>query len=329
MSPAGDIAARAYWATAPGRGEIREQRLAAPGDDEVLVRTLWSGVSRGTEALVASGRVPASQWQTMRCPFQEGDFPFPVKYGYAAVGCIEAGPESLLGRIVFCLHPHQTAFVVPATAVTPLPDRLPPERAVLAANLETALNAVWDAGILPGDRVAVIGAGVVGALVGLACRSHPGHGDRRWSTSSRLELPWPSGWGSPSPLPTTRPRGRYRRRGQRQRRRVGPRPGARRLRGDRAGSWLVRRRQAVPAARRGLSQPPAEDRLLAGGCRRDIARRSLVTRPTAGQGHGPPRPIPRSTRSSVGRARFADLPDVMPRILGSAGAVLCHRVRYD
>ena len=144
--------AEAYWAVAPGRGEIRPVALAAPGVDEVLVETRWSAISRGTEALVATGRVPASQAQAMRCPFQEGSFPFPVS-GYAAVGTIAQGPETLRGRAVFCLHPHQTRYVVPASAVHVLPDGLPPERAVLAANMETALNAVWDAVLLPGERI--------------------------------------------------------------------------------------------------------------------------------------------------------------------------------
>ena len=136
------MSALAYWATAPGRGELRAAPLREPGPGEVLVRALYSGVSRGTEALVAAGRVPASQREAMRCPFQEGEFPFPVKYGYASVGTVEAGDPGLLGRPVFCLHPHQTAYVVPLDAVRPLPPGLPPARAVLAANMETALNGL-------------------------------------------------------------------------------------------------------------------------------------------------------------------------------------------
>lgn len=164
----------AYWATGPGAGELRACRLPAPGPGEVLVRALCTGVSRGTEALVAAGRVPASQAQAMRAPFQEGEFPFPVKYGYAAVGRVEAGEAGLVGREVFCLHPHQSAFVVPAAAVVPLPAGVPAGRAVLAANLETALNAVWDAGALPGARIHVIGGGVVGCLVAWLCGRLPG-----------------------------------------------------------------------------------------------------------------------------------------------------------
>jgi len=128
------------------------------------VRSLFSGVSRGTEALVFAGRVPASERQRMRAPFQRGEFPAPVKYGYASVGVVERGPRELEGRRVFTLYPHQTRYVVPAAAVHVLPDGLPPERAVLAANLETAINGVWDARPHVGDRITVVGAGAVGCL---------------------------------------------------------------------------------------------------------------------------------------------------------------------
>src|SRR3954466_13046528 len=137
--------ARAFWLASPGDGEIRDVPLAAPAEGEVLVRTLYSGVSRGTETLVFRGGVPESQHAAMRAPFQEGDFPGPVKYGYLSVGLVEEGPQALVGRRVFCLHPHQTAYVVPATAVLPVPDVVPTSRAVLAGTVETALNAVWDA----------------------------------------------------------------------------------------------------------------------------------------------------------------------------------------
>lgn len=170
----GGRTARAFWICEPGRGAIRELPLAPPTADDVLVRTLWTGISRGTESLVFNGRVPRSQYRSMRCPFQDGDFPAPVKYGYAAVGMVEEGAPALIGRTVFCLHPHQDAFVVPAAAARPLPAGLPPARAVLAANTETALNAAWDAAIGPGDRVAVVGAGVIGLLVGWLAAAIPG-----------------------------------------------------------------------------------------------------------------------------------------------------------
>jgi 2-desacetyl-2-hydroxyethyl bacteriochlorophyllide A dehydrogenase len=157
--------ARAFWVAAPGRGEIRPAVLRSPADDDVVVQALFSGISRGTEALVFSGCVPQSEWTRMRAPFQEGEFPGAVKYGYASVGRVECGSSELKGRIVFVLHPHQTRYVVPASAVHMLPADVPPGRAVLAANVETALNGVWDASPQGGDRVVVIGAGTVGCLV--------------------------------------------------------------------------------------------------------------------------------------------------------------------
>jgi NADPH:quinone reductase-like Zn-dependent oxidoreductase len=157
--------AQAYWLRAPGHGEIRRIPLSEPGRGDVVVRTLRSAISRGTETLVFQGRVPPSQQATMRAPFQEGDFPGPVKYGYLNVGAVEQGPPELQGRKVFCLYPHQTAYVVPAGAVTVVPDDVPPARAVLAGTVETAVNALWDAAPLVGDRVAVVGAGMVGCCV--------------------------------------------------------------------------------------------------------------------------------------------------------------------
>src|SRR3712207_5947238 len=157
--------ARAFWITYLGAGEIRPAALPEPGDGEVLVRTLHSGVSRGTETLVFRGGVPASQHAAMRAPHQEGDFPGPVKYGYLNVGVVERGPAGLTGRTVFCLYPHQTRYVVPAAAVVPVPAAVPAGRAVLAGVMETAVNALWDAAPLVGDRIAVVGGGLVGCCV--------------------------------------------------------------------------------------------------------------------------------------------------------------------
>ncbi|WP_345525278.1 zinc-binding alcohol dehydrogenase [Nocardioides endophyticus] len=166
--------ATAYWLREPGRGELRAERLSPPGPDEVLVRTLRSGVSRGTELLVHRGGVPVDQRAAMRAPFQVGEFPGPVKYGYLSVGVVEEGPTALRGRTVFCLHPHQTAYVVPASAVTVVPDDVPHRRAVLAGTVETAINALWDLAPLVGDRVAVVGAGMVGCAVARLLAQVPG-----------------------------------------------------------------------------------------------------------------------------------------------------------
>jgi threonine dehydrogenase-like Zn-dependent dehydrogenase len=165
---------RAFWVAAPGRGEIRTEQIGHPAAGEVLVRTLYSGISRGTESLVFRGRVPPSEFERMRAPFQDGRFPAPVKYGYASVGQVEAGPAELKGRLVFTLYPHQTHYIVPSTAVHLLPAGTPPARAVLAANLETAINGVWDARPLVGDRVSVIGAGAVGCMTAWLVSRIPG-----------------------------------------------------------------------------------------------------------------------------------------------------------
>ena len=199
-SKTGGGSARALWLPSPGTCEIRDEALPQPAEGQVLVRMLFSGVSRGTENLVFNGRVPTSEFERMRGPHMGGEFPFPVKYGYSAVGRIESGNASLLGRTIFCLHPHQDIFAVGEAAVTVLPDGLPPARAVLTANMETALNIVWDADILPGDRVAVFGAGVVGALVAYLASRIAGtevllidHNPARQTLAARLGLDFASG----------------------------------------------------------------------------------------------------------------------------------------
>ena len=158
-------AARAFWITAPGHGEIRPEAVRPPAADEVVVRALYSGISRGTESLVFRGLVPERERERMRARYQAGDFPGPVKYGYASVGRVERGPRDFEDRVVFVLHPHQTRYVVEAGSAHVLPDAVPPARAVLAANLETAINGIWDARLQIGDRLVVIGAGTIGCLV--------------------------------------------------------------------------------------------------------------------------------------------------------------------
>ena len=166
--------ARALWTVAPGVAEFRTEELAVPGPGQALVVTRASGISRGTERLVFAGRVPPSQWTAMAAPLMRGAFPFPVSYGYAAVGEVKAGPAHLLHRRVFCLHPHHDAFVAPAAMCIPVPDAVPDRRAVLAANMETAVNVLWDARPLVGERALVVGAGVVGLLVAFLLARVPG-----------------------------------------------------------------------------------------------------------------------------------------------------------
>ncbi|MEO5921565.1 MAG: zinc-binding alcohol dehydrogenase [Pseudolysinimonas sp.] len=153
---------------------MRDETAVEPAEGEVLVRTLYTGVSRGTESLVLRGEVPTSEWQRMRAPFQAGDFPFPVKYGYLNVGVVEEGPERLRGTTVFTLYPHQSEFVVPADAVTAVPEGVPARRALLAGAVETAINLLWDAAPLVGDRITVVGAGMIGCSVARLARGIPG-----------------------------------------------------------------------------------------------------------------------------------------------------------
>src|SRR5919107_314406 len=140
---------------------------------EARVRTRHSAISRGTELLVHRGGVPAEIASRMRAPFQDGELPGPVKYGYLSVGVVEEGPKDLLGRDVFCLFPHQDRYVVPVTALTTVPSGVPARRATLAGAAETAVNALWDAAPRLGDRVAVVGAGMIGCTVARLLRTFP------------------------------------------------------------------------------------------------------------------------------------------------------------
>lgn len=173
ISPTPDEA-RAFWIVAPECGEIRPVSVPPVMDGDVKVTTLFTGVSLGTESLVYNGLIPPGEYSRMRAPFQEGDFPFPVKYGYNNIGRVEQGPDELVGRKVFSLYPHQTSFVVPSSSVTVLPDNIPAERAVLCANMETAVNVLWDAQPALGDRISIIGAGVLGCLVAWLAAQIPG-----------------------------------------------------------------------------------------------------------------------------------------------------------
>ncbi len=167
-------AALALWYTAPGKAELRQTAVPSPGPGQILVKSMFSGISRGTERLVFEGKVPASEYARMRLPTQEGEFSFPVKYGYASVGRVEEGPAELKGKTVFALHPHQERFVVPAEMASVVPDTVPARRAVLAANLETALNILWDGHAAPADRIVVIGGGLIGLLTAALAAGLPG-----------------------------------------------------------------------------------------------------------------------------------------------------------
>ena len=257
--------ARAFWLREPGAGEIRDVVLPTPRPDDVVVRTLRSAVSRGTESLVFGGRVPASQHDAMRAPFQDGDFPGPVKYGYLNVGRVEGGPADLLGREVFCLHPHQTAYVVPAGAVVPVPDGVPVARAVLAGIVETAVNALWDAPPLLGDRIAVVGAGVLGCSVARLASRVPGTSVTLVDVDAS-RAPVAAALGVDFALPDDAPIGARPRRAH-QCDVGGPaaQPGPARERGDGARAQLVRRRDDDRVARGQLPLGAARPACQPGG----------------------------------------------------------------
>jgi NADPH:quinone reductase-like Zn-dependent oxidoreductase len=166
--------AQALWYVSAGVAELQTEALPVLQAKQIRVRTLFSALSRGTESLIFAGKVPEAEFTRMRAPFMGGDFPFPVKYGYASVGLVQSGPPELLNRCVFSLSPHQDYFNLAADAVMAIPEGVPPQRAVLAANMETALNALWDAAPGPGDRIAVVGGGVLGCLVAFLCGHLPG-----------------------------------------------------------------------------------------------------------------------------------------------------------
>jgi NADPH:quinone reductase-like Zn-dependent oxidoreductase len=319
--------ATAFWVTGPGRGELRPAALPPAGPDDVLVRTLHTGVSRGTETLVLEGRVPPDQRDRMRAPFQEGDFPAPVKYGYLNVGVVERGPGPLVGRTVFVLHPHQDRYVVPAAAVAVVPDEVPPRRAVLAGTVETAVNALWDARPLVGDHVAVVGAGMVGCCVARLLAGVPGavvtlvdvdpaRAEVAAALGVRFALPGDAPGDQDLVLHTSATAAGLARSLDLLGREgevvelswYGDRPVAVPLGGAfHAGRLAVRSSQVgtVSPARAGR-RTHADRRALALDLLRDPAYDVLLT----------------------GRSPFADLPDVLPRLASGDLPALCHTIDY-
>ncbi|MEU6402391.1 zinc-binding alcohol dehydrogenase [Streptomyces sp. NPDC046985] len=319
--------ARAFWLRTPGQGEIRDVSLTEPGEGEVVVRTLYSGVSRGTETLVFGGAVPVSQHAAMRAPFQDGDFPGPVKYGYLNVGVVEEGPRELTGRTVFCLYPHQTRYVVPAAAVTPVPEAVPAGRAVLAGAVETAVNALWDAGPLVGDRIAVVGGGMIGCSVTALLARFPGVRVQLVDTDPRrAEVAGALGADFARPdealggcdlvvhasateqglarsLELLRPEGAVCELSW-----YGDRPVSLPL-----GEVFHSRRLAIRGSQVGTVSP-------ARGHRTHAQRLALALDLLAD---------PRLDALITGESAFEELPGLMPRLASGATPALCHRIRYD
>jgi len=319
--------ARAFWSIAPGCGEIRTEPLAGVEAGTARVDTRYSAISRGSESLVFGGHVPRSEYRRMRAPYQRGDFPYPVCYGYACVGEVVEGSPDWMGQSVFCLHPHQDRFVVPTDALIPLPDDVPQARAVLAANLETALNASWDGAAGPGDRIAVVGGGVVGLLIGALNASLPGSrvvlvdtepGRRDVAEALGMQFCAPDAAptdcdlvfhasGSPGGLAT-----------------------ALACAGQEASvvevSWYGDRSVSVPLgeafhASRLTLKSSQVGRIPPIRAPRWTPRRRLTTAVSMLSD-------PRFDVLFSGESRFDELPRIMPGIAGGAGPVLCHRIRY-
>jgi 2-desacetyl-2-hydroxyethyl bacteriochlorophyllide A dehydrogenase len=322
------VGAHAFWLREPGRGEIRPVTLREPGPDEVIVRTVLSGISRGSETLVFQGRVPPGEYAAMRAPFQEGEFPGPVKYGYLNVGSVEQGPAELCGRTVFCLYPHQTAYVVPAGAVTIVPEDVPPGRAVLAGTAETAVNALWDAAPLVGDRVAVVGAGMVGCCVARLLSGFPAVEVTLIDVDpSRADVA--AALGVDFALPADA---------------VGDRDLVLHASGSSAGLQRSLDLLAPEGTVIDLSwYGDTEVRLSLGGA---FHSRRLGIRASQVSSVSPARSASRTSSDRLalalellrdpafdalvtGQSRFAQLPDVMPRLAAGSLRALCHTITYD
>ena len=318
--------AQAFWTIGASRGEIRDEPLAELRGGEVVVRALYSGISRGTESLVFAGKVPVSEYQRMRAPFQAGGFPWPVKYGYSSVGQVEQGPAELVGRHVFALFPHQTRYIVPVEWVHMLPPQLPPGRAVLAANLETAINGVWDARPHVGDRVVVVGAGAVGCLAAwVAKRSgcdvhlvdlNPARGLVAMSLGLGFSLPADAPGDADAVIHAT---------------------------GSAAGLDLALRLAGFESTVVELSWYGTQVVPLALGeafhARRLVLKSSQVGRIASSQGArwdtGRRMRLALSMLADpvldiliTGESAFADLPVVMAQLALDAGHAICHRIRY-
>ena len=334
--------ARAFWIVEPGRGDIHEERIPEPASGEVLVRAEFSGISRGTESLVFGGHVPASEYTRMRAPFQSGEFPAPVKYGYCSVGRVEEGDPTWRGIRVFALYPHQTHYVLPAAAVHAIPDDVPSGRAVLAANMETALNGCWDANPHRDDRVTVIGAGTVGCLVAWVVRTTVGCdvelvdvNPQRAEVAERLGVRFARAHTDGRPD------------------RVGPASTA----GLSTNRTIVIHTSGSPSGLRTALVLAAADATIVemswfGDCEVSLplgeafhSRRLTIKASQVGA-------LPPAMRTEwnvdrrmakaldllkdpaldaliTGESAFNDLPDVMRRLATSPGNTLCHRIRYD
>jgi 2-desacetyl-2-hydroxyethyl bacteriochlorophyllide A dehydrogenase len=159
---------RSLYFTAPHTIDVREEPLPALAAGQVLAQTLCSAISPGTEMLVYRGQVPTEMAVDETIAALGGQFRFPLKYGYSAVGrVLELGPgvdSAWQGRTVFAFNPHESHVIADIAQLFPLPDDVDAETALFLPNMETAVNFLLDGAPLIGERVAVLGQGVVGLL---------------------------------------------------------------------------------------------------------------------------------------------------------------------
>ena len=168
------INTQSFWIKKKNNSYIKDHSINQAGKNELLIQTKYSGISYGTERVVYTGSVPDSQRELMRCPYQEGNFGSDVKYGYMNIGKVIDGPPGFKGKYVYTLFPHQTYYILDKTEVTLIPESIPLKRCLLTANMETAINGMWDTLPSCGDKILVIGSGVVGFLMAYILKSIPG-----------------------------------------------------------------------------------------------------------------------------------------------------------
>jgi len=156
---------RSLWHLSDSQSVIKENTAQNPSPSFLKIQSHFSLISTGTERLVACGEVPGSVHDDMKVPYMEGAFPFPIKYGYSLVGKVITEGHSMTGKLVHAMHPHQDFCLINESDLFEIHSNIPAQRATLASNLETALTAVWDAQVNIGDRVLIVGFGLIGSLI--------------------------------------------------------------------------------------------------------------------------------------------------------------------
>ncbi|MEL6989426.1 MAG: zinc-binding alcohol dehydrogenase, partial [Bacteroidota bacterium] len=160
------------WHTSPTKTEIRSVEIEQD-NDLLLCKGLYSLISIGTENLVASGKVPFQMFESMRVPYMQGDFGLPVNYGYSMIASVQH-PENDSSKLAHVMHPHCNSFYAKSGDLFYLDEDTNLVAATFIANMETAINAIWDSQVQVGDKVLICGYGVIGALIAEILNSMPG-----------------------------------------------------------------------------------------------------------------------------------------------------------